>query len=130
MESTTLERPETERETPEDEPATPEPDGPNRPQDEPGEPESAAPGEELYMEGDEGYLTTDVGGKKPTDSKLQIVGRSVEIEGQVKKGGRIRAIVELEVGAVKFQDKKDGQTGQVVASTRTHYASIVGFAKQ
>jgi hypothetical protein len=129
MESTTLERPETERETPEDEPATPEPDGPNRPQDGPGEPESAAPGEELYMEGDEGYLTTEAGGKAPTDSALAVVGRSIQIEGQVKKGMTIRATVELQVGDVKFSDKHDTATGQVVACTRTHYAQIKGFAR-
>lgn len=112
------------QEPPDENPAVPEPD-------EPGEPQGGAePGEDLYMEGDSTDLTTDVGGKKPTDSKLQIVGKSIEIEGQVKKGARIRAIVELEVGGVKHQDKRDGPTGQVVACTRTHYASIVGFARQ
>lgn len=124
METTTLERPDTE---PQDEPQPPQ--EPTAGDEGTVEPAAAENGEELFMEGDEAYPSTDAGGKAPTDSKLQIVGRSISIEGQVRKGARIQALVELEVGAVKFQDKKDSQTDQVVASTRTHYAQIVGFAR-
>jgi ribosomal protein L21E len=104
-------------EPPADDPQTPEPDGPNQPQD------------ELQTDGTQSKLTLDAGGKAPTDSKLQVVGKAVSVEGEFKKGDRIRATVELEITGVKFQDKHDGPTGQVVASTRTGYGTIVGFAR-
>lgn len=127
METPTLERPpEAPEETPEDNPSTPEPDGPNQPQDNP----PAQADDELSIEGDDGYLDTQAGGKAPTSSKLQITGRSVEIEGQFAKGKRITAMVELVIGDVKFADQTDSETGQVVACTRTHYARIAGFAKK
>lgn len=135
METPVLERdpeaPEQERdptETPPDQPATPEPEGPNWPQDDPAPDDAAL--EDLHMEGDEGYLSTDFGGKAPTDSKLQIVGRAIAIEGQLKKGTTIRATIELKVGGGRLDDKEDSQTGQVVACTRKHYARIVGFTRQ
>lgn len=125
---------------PEDAPATPEPDGPNQPQDDPGsapQPGDDPPpadtqdsGDELHVEGDEGYLTTDFGGKAPTDSKLQITGKAITVEGQFQKGQRITAMVELVIGGGGVRDKTDSATGQVVACTRTHEARIVGFARK
>ena len=106
-------------EPPADDPQTPEPDGPNKPQDT----------GELEVEGSESRLNNDAGGKAPTDSKLMVIGKAIAVDGQFRKGQRIRATVELEVGGVNFQDKHDGPTGQVVACTRTARARIVGFAR-
>lgn len=111
---------------------TGDPNAPDPPgADDPTEPdEQAQAPEELHVEGDEGHLTTDAGGKSPTDSKLLIMGKAIEVEGQFKKGQRVRATVELEIGAVHFRDKRDTATGQIVACTRTADARVVGFARQ
>lgn len=95
------------------------------------EPEPTTPqAEQEPVAGDEGYLTTDAGGKTPTDSKLQILGTTLHVEGQIQKGAVIRGTIELRVGGLHFDDKEDGATGQVIASTRKHRAKIIGFARQ
>jgi hypothetical protein len=74
-----------------------------------------------------GQLTFAVGGKKPDTSKVQLVGRSIELPGaQLEKGGEYTIQCRVRVGSVHFDDKIDSQTEQVTGCTRKHKARIVG----
>jgi hypothetical protein len=75
-------------------------------------------------------LSFDVGGEKPTDSTLKVVGGQIEVRGSFQKGERIRATIELTVGEVSFRDKRDSKTDEVVGCTRAHKARITGFERE
>lgn len=74
-----------------------------------------------------GQLSFAVGGKKPDTSKVQLVGRSIELpEGQLEKGAEYTVMMRVRVGSVHFDDKIDPSTEQVTGSTRKHKCRIVG----
>lgn len=74
-----------------------------------------------------GQLTFGVGGKRPTDSSLRIVGGKIDVQGQYEKGQTITATVELVIGEVSFRDRHDAKTGQVTGCDRAHKARITAI---
>lgn len=72
-------------------------------------------------------LSFDVGGKKPDTSKVQLVGRSVELpKAQLQKGAEYTVVMRIRVGSVHFDDKVDPATEDITGCTRKHKARIVG----
>ena len=68
----------------------------------------------------------DLGGKRPTSSKLRLAGGSVDvIDGQAfRKGDVIRFSGTAVISAVTQQDKRDAQTQQVVSCEQKHIGLI------
>ncbi len=74
-----------------------------------------------------GQLSFSVGGKRPDTSKVQLVGRSIELPGaQMEKGKEYTVQMRIRVGSIHFDDKIDTQTEEVTGCTRKHKARIVG----
>ena len=74
-----------------------------------------------------GQLTFAVGGKKPDVSKVQLVGRSIDLPGaQMEKGREYTIQCRVRVGSVHFDDKVNSATDEVVGCTRKHKARIIG----
>lgn len=84
---------------------------------------------EIVVDGS-GQLGFDIGGKRPTDSELRVVGGAIKVRGQFEKGQVIEARITLRVGEVAFRDKRDSQTDQVVDVVRAHKARIVAFTPE
>ncbi len=90
-----------------------------------GDDEAAQAAQLLGIEG--GQLSFAVGGKKPDTSKVQLVGRSIELpNGQLNKGDEYTVVMRIRVGSVHFDDKIDAATEQVTGCTRKHKARVVG----
>lgn len=84
--------------------------------------------DELYLE-EGGQITFDPGGKQPTSSALRLVGGSIKIEGEFKKGEVLALRLEVQVAEVGFKDQIDGKTGQVVGCERRHRGRIVSVER-
>lgn len=89
-----------------------------------GEPQEE-PRRRVVIEGD-GQLSLSVGGKRPTDSEVKIVGGSIGYNGQLQKGDTIALVVHARVSKVEFVDKIDSKTGDVVQTIRRHGLRIEG----
>jgi hypothetical protein len=72
-------------------------------------------------------LSLDAGGEKPTVSEFKLAGRSIELEGEFKKGSTTVLTVGIEWVAVEFVDKHDKETGQITGTTRRHKGRIVSY---
>lgn len=72
----------------------------------------------------------DLGGKRPTSSKLRLAGGSVTvIDGRAfHKGDVISFSGTAVISAVTQQDKRDANTGQVVSCEQKHTAHITDLA--
>lgn len=79
----------------------------------------------LSLPGSSSQLSFEVGGKKPTSSKLTLTGGQIEVEGTFKKGEIVVFTVEAVVEEVGFRDQTDPKTRQVVGCARKHKARIV-----
>lgn len=82
---------------------------------------------QLIGAGEVGQLSFDVGGKKPSTSRLRLAGRSIEIpRSQLKKGSEVTIQCRIRVSGVHFDDKLDGATESVQECVRKQIARIVG----
>ncbi len=92
-----------------------------------------------WLAGDEseaqGSLLSDawetiVGGEKPTESKIRIVGGAIHPtnapDGGVKKGGRYRVEVDVVATGYGSDDTLDAESGEVASTSETRKLKITG----
>lgn len=84
--------------------------------------------EGLVLDGDH-QLSLTIGGAKPTSSVLKLKGGSLELDGEFRKGSRLRVTLDLRVGAVKIEDTVDSGSGEVKSTKRTQWATIEGVQR-
>lgn len=91
----------------------------------PAEPQQLDP-VEIEVDGTTQLELFDLGGKRPTSSKLRLAGGSVAVvDGQAfRKGDVIHFSGTGVVSAVAQQDKRDAATQQVVSCEQKHTALI------
>src|SRR5262245_26973844 len=92
------------------------------PEDLPGEaPDEQAPeATQLSIEGDADVKLHIVGGRAPDQCTLRIDGGEIRVEGAVKKGDRVRLLVEGSIRQTHFIDLVDSKTREVVGTKRKH----------
>lgn len=86
-------------------------------------------GLELQLPGLEGGVKlsfSGVGGKKPEESELRLVGGAFKVEGQFEKGQDVFVEVRGRVTEVAFADVLDNKTAQATTSKRKHKARVIG----
>lgn len=82
--------------------------------------------DEIAVDGTTQLELFNLGGKRPTSSKLRLAGGAVDVvDGQAfNKGDVVRFEGTAVISAVAQQDKRDSSTGQVVSCAQTHVAHI------
>lgn len=82
--------------------------------------------DEIAVDGTAQLELFDLGGKRPTSSKLTLAGGGVDVvDGQAFRKGDVVAFSGTAViSAVKQQDKRDKSTQQVVSCEQKHTALI------
>lgn len=70
-----------------------------------------------------------IGGKKPTASKVTLTGGAQPLEGRLTKGATYIFEVKARVGGVGYDDQVDSKTGQAVDCTVGHKARILGMVR-
>lgn len=86
-------------------------------------------GLELQLPGLEGGLKLSfqgIGGKKPEESELRLVGGAFKVVGQFEKGQDVYVEVRGRVTEVAFADVLDNKTAQATTSKRKHKARVLG----
>jgi hypothetical protein len=88
----------------------------------PGEGEDAADEviTQLSIAGDADVQLSTVGGRKPDQSTLTVKGGEITVAGAVKKGQRVRIVLEGPIAETHFIDIRDSKTGDVSATKRKH----------
>jgi len=81
---------------------------------------------EVVVDGTAQLELFDLGGKRPTSSKLALAGGGVDVlDGRAfHKGDVVRFSGTAVISAVSQQDKRDSSTGQVVSCEQKHTAYI------
>lgn len=81
---------------------------------------------EITVDGTQQLELFDLGGKRPTSSKLRLAGGAVDvIDGRAfRKGDVVTFSGVAVVSAIGQQDKRDASTGQVVSCEQKHVALI------
>jgi hypothetical protein len=69
-------------------------------------------------EGSSGQFALIVGGEAVTSHTVTLQGGKIETDRELKKGERVRIVIEGRVGEVLFADKTDSKTGDVVGCRR------------
>lgn len=68
-----------------------------------------------------------IGGKRPDESKLRVVGGAFAVPGmQFEKGQDVHVELRLRVTEVAFADTLDTKTAQATTSTRNHKGRVIG----
>jgi hypothetical protein len=82
--------------------------------------------DEIAVDGTAQLELFDLGGKRPTSSKLRLAGGAVDVvDGQAFHKGDVVAFSGTAViSAVAQQDKRDASTGQVVSCAQSHIALV------
>lgn len=86
-------------------------------------------GLELQLPGLEGGLKlsfSGIGGKKPEESELRLVGGAFKVVGQFEKGQDVFVEIRGRVTEVAFADVLDNKTAQATTSKRKHKARVLG----
>lgn len=86
-------------------------------------------GIELQIEGLESPAKISfagVGGKKPDESWLRVVGGAFMVPKQFEKGEDLFVELKLRVGGIAFDDKTDPKTAQATGCKRTHKGRVLG----
>jgi hypothetical protein len=99
------------------------PDGAAPPEELPGEaPDEQAPEDvtQLSIEGDADVTMNVVGGRKADQSTLTISGGEIKVAGAMKKGDRVRVVLEGPIAETHFIDIRDPKTREVAATKRKH----------
>jgi len=86
----------------------------------------AAVQDEIAVDGTTQLELFDLGGKRPTSSKLRLAGGAVDVlDGRAfHKGDALSFSGAAVVTAISQQDKRDASTGQVVSCAQLHVALI------
>lgn len=90
------------------------------------EAEEPVPLEQQALPGLDTGLTLVVGGNRPNKSEVRFTAKSRPVDGQFKKGDRVRLLVEAQVSDLAFPDTHDGN-GNVLATTRRHTLRAVSI---
>jgi hypothetical protein len=85
-----------------------------------GEGEQADEVTQLSIQGDRDVTMSVVGGRKADQSTLVIRGGEITVSGAVKKGDRVRIVLEGPIAETHFVDIRDPKTGDVRATKRKH----------
>jgi len=82
--------------------------------------------DEIAVDGTAQLELFDLGGKRPTSSKLRLAGGSVDVvDGQAfHKGDVVHFEGTAVISAITQQDKRDSSTQQVVSCEQKHTAHI------
>lgn len=86
-------------------------------------------GIDLQIPGLEGGLRlsfSGIGGKRPEESELRVVGGAFKVPGQFEKGQDVNVELRLRVVEVGFADVLDNKTAQAVTSKRKHRGRVLG----
>jgi len=86
----------------------------------------AAVQDEIAVNGTSQLELFDLGGKRPTSSKLRLAGGAVDVlDGEAfRKGDVVNFSGTAVISAIAQQDKRDASTGQVVSCAQLHVALI------
>lgn len=69
-------------------------------------------------------IALDLGGKRATSTVLKLRGRSIEVDGSLRNGDRIKATIEIVVRDARTSHKVDKPTGIVVEAVDKFEADI------
>lgn len=75
---------------------------------------------QLSIEGDADIKLGSIGGRKPDQSTLIIRGGEIHVGGRLKKGQRVRIVLEGPVTGEHYDDLKDPKTGGIRSTKVKH----------
>lgn len=81
--------------------------------------DTPTPPMQIPIPGTTDTISSVVGGAKPTVTEVRLLGGSLPVVGEFKKGDEITLIVTAKVGAVEFVDSQD-EWGTTTKSIRRH----------